>query len=656
MATVLLSADPYGPAIYPKQYQAVFVKRRWAHAWTYVPYLWCVSAEESVAPSIGTCTLRYDFGYATREDWPAYAYYSPWVLDGYFVQVVTYNSYGSAILWVGTIQVNSVEIDGHSFASGQQNLTAFELSHLLDRQVITGAYTDAGRIERPLRFNGRAGTYGRYPIGNRGTLQSDGQYTFGETGTLWSNYDVAVHVLTYYRPLDVPLYFIGQLGPLQAIFEEHSFDGMTLWQALNKLIDRRRGLGFRVAVDVTYGIIVYVYSILSYPLAVGNSILPANYFRVVINFDNAVDAEPVITVSNLDRYSRIVVRGGPLRSCFTVSPTDGTLDAGWTSAQEIAYALPNLADANENDAERATDKYSRVWQYYKLDLGSTWLVGDGLGNAAGYASPLVRWDASIDTTTPSVCYNGPRSIDRQLPFVMPQDTATGEPEYRPMFVLCYVDDQWVYIDRLSEVDRTPIGVRPADQDLAIFMEARPNHLLALGYWDGADDTNVEPEVSADTLLATVMVETDQRITINLYLAGYSYGRDSGGTKLIEAPEYEVWYVVPQTVQDVTEGALVRHSGGIVRDDRVYLRRIAALAQAWYAERRSTISWRVSGINLNAPCGNLVAGVVSNWHQTQVGTVVTRRRWDFTESGGRGVTAYETGYDELNFAGIGGRKR
>jgi len=120
--------------------------------------------------------------------------------------------------------------------------------------------------------------------------------------------------------------------------------------------------------------------------------------------------------------------------------------------------------------------------------------------------------------------------------------------------------------------------------------------------------------------------------------------------MIQDPDAEAWYIVPGTVIDVVDGALVRHDGGWVRDDSPRLRQKAVFAAAWYATPRATLAYEFDTIGVGFPCGVMVSGVNGPEGFTNIGTVVTQRTWTFSGTGCK--TTVTTGFSDIDFPTLG----
>lgn len=553
MAVAILSSDYSAGTVRGKAYAAVMVKPTWAADWQYVPYLEAVRASEEAAPSVGSAELRWVYGDKKQWDSASFGVYGPANLHGWYCAIWGHDANGSAALWYGVIVVNRAKIGGDaSVASGRERMTAFELGYLLERVEVNGSYTEAGYIDRPLKFNGRHG-FGLAPQGNRGALDVEtNTYEFGEGDDRWSNAQIAAYLLERFGPDGVTFQLVGQLDALDAIVDEHDFEGWSVWDALNRLIDRRRGLGFRIVSDGAGVIYVWVFSVLADPVAFGDAVLPANPYQVWLDFTGSYEATAEVGVSLLDRYHTVIVRGGPVRSCFTCSYADGTLVKGWEEADETAYleSTGSTTSGIENDLERATDKYLPVFQIHRLNIPD-WLVGP---SGDDIAAPKALDDGRVSlTTSADVHWNHQRVLRRNLPLEVDDAVDGAAVEYRPAFGVCTYNSQIAYLDALAEDEGPSVSFRVHDRELAVVTDARPNHRLALNHWTGAKASVAVPKVDYETLYVTVMADTDERLKVVRRIAGYGQG-DILGTKVINASRFESWFIADNTVTDVTNDA------------------------------------------------------------------------------------------------------
>lgn len=642
----------------------VYAKRKWSDPWVHLPYCDCVSMEEDAAPSMSSARLRYHYGWIKREGRSQPRLYYPLDISGAYIAIKLGGTAGLLDrfppVWVGVCDYERHLPHGTvGYFQGPQDFQCYGLGHLLDRVQITGAHTEDGYIDRAVVFN-RPEVRGQAQRGNRSANPgAAGVYVVSRDGKEWTNLDLVQYLLQYYAPEGLTFVLVGHYTALDNFVEQWDFDGKSLWQCLNELIDRRRGLGFNLVSTGSGPIYVNVWSTLTAPIAVGDTFLPANPDQVIVGFDGLRDVQPAITLNRLATYDAVEVRGGPVYTTFSLSAADETLEPAWTPEQETAYKAGSgdaEADTQDHDAERGTDKHGTVYRVYRVPDNWDWQVGDGEGGETTYnAAPTVKDDGTIDYTTAAPAWQGGKQFEREL-CLLEDPESDSNPEYRKAFVVVRHpdDDTWHFVERLDAVGLTPASVRPGDSGLTI--EVSPQgaaHVAALNHFDTADDgtsdTNTDPQYDYETYIATVQVATDQHLRIRVELPGV-WHTETGRTKVIDYPSAVAWIVVPGTVLDVTDGELVRADDWQVeRDDTDTLRTIAALAAAWYLQPRSELSWELQGVSVSHPVGQLVRGLASQWTLTDVASVITRRAWDF--SGPIPTTTWQTGFSELSAQAI-----
>jgi hypothetical protein len=99
-----------------------------------------------------------------------------------------------------------------------------------------------------------------------------------------------------------------------------------------------------------------------------------------------------------------------------------------------------------------------------------------------------------------------------------------------------------------------ISVSVSDTDWGVFLQATPNHLLALNHWSGATDSGTDPLYDYSKLIATIALETDQRLELT-----YELPEGDGSTMDIVARDAELWVLAPNTVVGVTPGGVLKVS-------------------------------------------------------------------------------------------------
>lgn len=627
-------------------YVSAWVKAAWADSWEYAPYLEPIRATEATAPQMGSAMFRYAYG-TIQQHGEGFRVFTPTELNRRYVAIYGHTAYASALMWVGVIEHEGFDVHDKSAttgdASGDQVISAWGLEYLFDRRPIEGAVIEGGTttIDRSPTFNKRYDR-GLSDQGNRSTsVGAGGVYTFSVDGEEWTHLDIVEYVLANYAWESIPLYLAGQWEVLDDIVTTIRIEGLTAFEALNQLINRKRGLGWRILTDGINGIGVYVYSILSEPLVLGETSLPENWYQTSVSMDDDPRINPRINIVNVNQYDTIKVMGEPIKTVFSAgvgaaktTTAPSTLLPGWDSGEETTYE-------SAADDERNTDKHDRVFQFFKMDSTWDWAT----------CIPLLDWDARWDGVSYSTTYwNQGHKFERHLPFEVPTTQADAEPEYQKPFALIKNPDEnkYYYVDRLSakeDEDWKNLSVRMTDREMGITVEGEYNHYIGDNHFSG--DTEEDPVFDYDFLLATMFIETDTRLQV-IAPVWAGLGSETSKTLQINVPDAEYWFAAPNTIEGLLLTAPVYNNSGaaeVLRDDSATLRGIAAMAQAWYGRPRATLEMRLSGITLDYQTSIMIASISSAWHLEPVQTVVTERTWDFEGD----TTLVRTGYAELDVA-------
>jgi len=592
----------------------VQTKSNWSDSWSTVSYLTAVSDVSCVAPSIPQATFVYRYGEIKREDQTIFSQNNPLNLSGEYVRIM---SEDGVALWVGIITEESFSAHGASSdPAGDQSIIAYGLEHILDRISIVGAHTDQGYIDWCPSFNARE-SYGGALIGN-----STGEGTnslFSKNNNKWSNREIIGYLLDKY--CDLPVSISGQYDILAQLYGVYYFEGLTIRQALDKLIERRRGLGWLLESDGTGTISLRVFSVFSSSVSAGDYTFDGNSNQVSLDMGEAIDVSNNITrLAQSASYDKIIVQGARAKACFTVSLGDGNLQRAWTSADETAYAA---ADSTA----RASQKFDHVYQRFIIPSSWDWTAGDG---ASGKSDIL---------PSGSNGWEYPRPLLRWVPI-----TAAGSDagEYESPMVFVQDGSNYAMVDRLPAAGRPGAHVRMIDSDRGFCLKPSVNHIFGSGSYTYEElSDNDEPQYNYNTLVATVAIETDYKIKEVVTNSG---GPEIERTLVLDVHDAEYWYIVPGTVTGVENGELVRDvSGTTVRDDRDKLGAVAALARAWYGESRAAVSLTVKKLANIVTLGSIITEVSSSWHREAINTVATSRRRDYINA----TTTIDTGYSDLD---------
>ncbi len=674
MASLDVAGLYYPPSLWPAVGTAVFARRNWADEWEWLPFVTCTMATEAAGPSVTKATLQYDYGNIWRPEYGSVDLFYPYDLDGAYVLVIVYDWWGWATLWTGVADVCTYDMDANLlYPQGRQTWQCFGMEHVLDRGYLLGGFTDGGYTERPMTFNQRSQGGGEI-IGNR---VPEGWAFAATEGETWTHLDILKYLWSVINAFDdegnptapICFDFTGEgLYVLSQITEEVRLEGLSYWQALDRIIDRKRGVGYRLVPDFGANMIwVYVYSNFAEAISFADLTIPAAAYQDIISFSGQRMQKPELTINRLSAYDRVVVRGGPVYSCFTASYADETLVEGWTSELESAYADGSSAEdatVDEHDAERATEKYRRVYTAHLLPPEFDWLVGDALGGDlpegnANNAAPDVTLDGEVDDTEQSYNFRLGKRFERFLPLTAEGSTAQ-RPEYLKPLAIVYVPEggeeetgAYAVVDKLDALGLYPASLDVLDDDLGILVRPRLGHAFGLDTYsvETAADSNIEPQIDYTTMIVTVNVALDKRLQVVLPIPVTS--TELSRAKIIEMPDAVAWWIVPGTVIDVLDGELERHEGGLVRDDGWRLRQMALAAAAWFGRPRATLRWKTETITLWYPVGMMVRALAGPEGYTDIGTSISETTWRF--DGSAQSTTTVTGYEELDFAAIAGER-
>ena len=162
----------------------------------------------------------------------------------------------------------------------------------------------------------------------------------------------------------------------------------------------------------------------------------------------------------------------------------------------------------------------------------------------------------------------------------------------------------------------------------------------------------EPEPLLDwrnDLLATLAVETQCRVQVQ-WPESVADETDNLRTLWLDLSDYAaLHYVAPQTVVAVEDGKLIRtNAGGIIRDDRPLLKRMARMAYEWYSRRRQALHFSYKGAKKYFRIGDLITEMGSGATREPIRSVVTQIRVDLGRTPGDAHhTTIETQWAELD---------
>ena len=389
----------------------VQIKWAWADSWQTVSYLEALTATQETSPGTPSATLLYRYGSIKREDKTTFEQYDPLDIVGAYVRIRAVMSGTHTTLWVGVATDETFYMHGaDTDPQGDQTITCYGLEHILDRVAIRGAYTDSGWIGWCPPFNRPDSCGGGEILGNCSGEKSGNSYVFSRDAHAWTNYDICEYLLEKY--CELPVYLDGQADVLDELYGVYYFENLTIRQALDKLIERRRGLGWYIETDGTGNIALVVFSVFADSITLGGTTYPGNPATCSLDLGESIDVGSNSTkILESAAYDTIVIQGARMVACFTVSVFDGNLVAGWSPTLEAEYQTPPgmLAgeDKTETDKRRAANMYEPVYQRFVIPAAWDWTASLGDGTGATY--PVVSSFLGVDP------WDYPRPLKRWIP-------------------------------------------------------------------------------------------------------------------------------------------------------------------------------------------------------------------------------------------------
>lgn len=681
----------------------VFASDSYAGPWSWVPYLQVRSFSQTSAPEIAKATFTYEYGFVKQPNNAFIGTYTPRDLGNKFIRIELQNDFGSFIAWQGYMVDSNLDIWGESQASqgeGIQTMQAYGLEYLLTKVKVTQALAKTNVLGvpafaawldwvPPFNMNMGRGT-SLADVGNRSVSRSNVDLGNGniqnvwlfqqsersDFGAKWTAADAVETVLKVYGTrLGIPWAVNGQVELIDNWEPTHTIEGMSVWDALQSLMPKARGISFTmehidpptiwlsstfpddIVVDTDDGILVF----------------PGNPEVYDLDFNDALDVkQSVVFMSTQDRYREVLVTGEKARCTFTVGVkapvnTDGELVEGWQSTDEQAYKNPDIpvpppgADsewyAKARDRARSSERFSRVFKYFMRDR--QW-NGMKLGVST---CPLVNDDGTTNSTVARLPVLSNQGFMRTLPFKNTVNYSVYPPEvnqhlgniniadFRRTFGVIYDPTGlevpvYRYIHDIQEGRVPNVIMRMADNEFGIEL---PNagHFFALNHWQfdftaETDKTRTYPVFNFANLKFTVQWQLDQRLKFRETISG----NEEDAVLYLHVPGAHLWCVHPDTIVDIDpEGEVLTYQGPYeLRNDKDILKVVASVAMGWYSTRRNLCTYTITGMFPHIPIGAMLGVGYTGGAFAQINTVVTKKLYRFDEEP---TCQVMTGYSNLD---------
>jgi len=643
------------PTTYKQSDFTVYIKWTWSAPWCYVDYLYPLQLTWSVAPEMPRATLEFDYGRIKKAGLTTKNLYSPLDLTGCYVKIQSNDEF---ITWAGVITDESTGHHGISAAAkaGTQIYTAYGLEHLLARAPIDHALIDYGesthQVDVMPTFNLRSATGGTV-LGNRATAMIDDDFSFSSDGALWTYFDIIDYIIHEFAPSQIIWTPNGEITDLTGpgMYPVIDLNGLTVYDALNKLIDRRRGyFWYALYADGDNAVHIQITNIFPANVTAGGITLSKNPNFTTLDIRTDRQVEVAVThESKACAYDTVRVVGEPVKSCFTVWFGErGRLEAGWSEAEETAYKagvsadLAGYADLTEdkkaevNDRYRLTDKFPRVYSFFRIPTDFDWQVINSSFISYHLANPTIDESDGSITAVAGNYFNANKRILTALPLqegldysvdgYTSQNPSGAEPSFRPILALIQnADGKWCLATESDEHGVAGAQVRAATREMGVWIKFKPPHRLAANNWANFEPTNHEADYDYTSLALTVCVSTDEHLAVKRTIG---WAAESFGDLVIRVPGAECWYVAEDTIVGVDpDGELQRIFAGpaVLRNDAARLNVIADLAQEWYQTDRRALTLKKTPCQNIVSLGYLITEITTGTGETiTLNSVVTRQ--------------------------------
>ncbi len=570
---------------------------------------------------------------------------------------------------------------GSQISSGVQNWTVSGGLRILQKLVVSesifvnGSANDVSRVGWLPDMNSRD-AHGMI-VGNRSTdaydPRSSGTYSFiygavgNATANIWSHLQYVTYLVQNFIQNDTgPKWTLGGASTLLNAMETTiEFEACeSALSMLRKLIPPKYGVDFAVIPTKDNGTVssdgyqIYVYALLGEDLTINGVTYPKNPNTLTVKRDDQLFfTEAHLVESTARRVDKIRVMGKRIVVCGTLAATanDPTLVPKWSATLEADYIADTGADIDETDRRKNKDKYRDVYRKFGAPVdwdldGSTiptahipgsWAKEcgtDGTLSSGGQFQNLVRHTLNFTPLREGFDYSTNPPTDTTL--------ADSEPEFKPP-IAWVVDPEPdgggdpVYV----QCDLVGMHIHSSPHDWGLFVEASPNHLLALNNFTNSADVTISPKYDYNTLVATIAIPVDHRIQLG-YDVPTALAAGDGSIMTVVDEGAELWVILESTAYDVDDDGtlLFTPSEMIVRDDTDRLALALTGLVARYINERVKARLVFKGFQ---PLGGLIGNILSVVQQgdeiTNIGGPVTSVEWIQGSNGNSPQTIFSAGY-------------
>ncbi len=708
-----ISNDQPTTTVFDKARAFVHFKEAWADdKWIFLPYASPQHCTKQCAPLIGEALIEYTLGTIKPEDDVVFSDFSPVLQVDNFVRIsFQYPGTKPTKCWYGVVVDSEIITDRSTSQSGLQRLSCKELGFILNRTKIRSSFvlesSTEWRIGNSVSFN-ETHEFGSQVIGNRSTNPQHNPntqpvYAFQQIQSAnvkkWSNADIVNYLLYHFASNDMTWNYIPvpdpnansstpAVDPLTQMNDIFVAGESSVWDAITQLIDRRKGISFKVDVDETKAIPeinLRCFSECETALQVGDATIPANSNKVDFTYPTSFPQYHGVgnisfRTTSANTWDEITVQGNPIRVTASFSYIDGNLTEGWLSDYLLPYitaddtGMVTSSDDQKNDQYRSQTKYDDVYTKHVVPPTWNWKVNSGADNVAPIPQRdgTVSFDPKVLQDKQPKFWNGQKKFDMHLSLQVGYDYTVNPPvrnvppSVTPEFlkILVFLWDQEHVCYRLSNKlhaaneDMKNVGCQAVDNQMGISLRCEPNHYMGRNSWhnqsvqpaNSAFDPDTDSGSDYTQMIVTATLKTDQRQELR-----WLNPVQSGQLKhlVLTLPHAEYWYCAPETsvtVDGLGQLQPIDDKNLIIRDDKKLLQTVMAFARAYFGKFRQAIEIPIRNPGLYVKLGSFLTSVNSldSDESQQVKTCVTSRKIDFVS----GTTTISTGFADIDYMNIG----
>jgi hypothetical protein len=580
-----------------------------AGAWTDQPALEPVSGSAGGGQVAGEFAFRVVTGVGRRAGTTgAGGTLSPVTnINGKFIRVSAYDAVSAAFVpfWYGTVDAYDLQDEGAG--RGGQIIHATGLA----AGLLGKTYVNRGWIT-----TGVGGTateqfsppFNLAPYGDRSSskVAADGvnayiHQLFTSANSKWRAVDILESLLGRLANINI----VDVDGGLTYDVSTIDFDGWSLLDVVNYLINARRGLTW------TFAVVGGVVSILSYSISasavtVGPYTLPAATLTATVNTTSIDFTDVTVRRDDSMVVDEIRVYGARPWVGMTVAYEDSpdeALTAGWVNAADV-------------------ERYFRRFAVYSgWDSHQFGSVSVGLRNALTLSSDAYTGARTFSTGSATGDPRGTLEFTSELPCGEGWTASLTGPRQKAS---AWLYNGTTYIDATSSQDSAGLG-------LSLSVEREREPAIALGT-DPDDGLLVKAivDVTGGLVLASVGVREAAPLLVSWYRAG-TLDRSNRRVLEVRLPECEQWLMLEGTVKTASGATATTYPSTVtLRDDLPRMQATLALMRAYYDSPSYDFSWSKRGIDFTDTYGpgTLITTATTGHGALTLNNVVTRQAWNF----------------------------